>query len=585
MPPFVIPQARPRVQRAPLPGVRQQIRTSPADFGAIEAGLISDIGEQITGVAGSLEQRDIREQRITLARQKEEARLQEEKDKMYANAGKLEFQNTWIAEKNEFLGTTRLGADGTTIKATEWFNKTKDNLMANAKTDRERELLDAKLGPEFTKILQKVTDHEKAQLTLAKTEQNDSLYANAVMQAGQPDSNEIDILDAELTIRDSLNVKTQDMDAETAKKVRAEGMSAFHESVINGKIDSNLEFAKSYSKEVKDELSPEAQVEMQEKLDKESIVQESQQQADKIILEEVTTDKDNLSEQLEKARKIKDSEVRDATVARIKTRHAERAQEKKEGLVKENDDITGKILNAPTWEKAKELANTAPTNEDVKKHLAHANSRWKEKTSKVVTNPVIEERVNHMVTTGEIRTQEQYIRETNGEMSSQDLQKGLKFLAQGGEVGNIQEGKLRSKFTEIMGIVPKEDPFLYKLSRDFIVDQIQATGKPPTDTNIDEWMGQALLTGIETESIKGTGIFGFLEEERPVTLVEALKRRIPFTTEITEDEKRLIVTDMQTENAGRPPGQRLIINAETVERVFLRDEGFTEEQINRIMGL
>jgi hypothetical protein len=572
-----VPVLQQRVAPTALP--TPQLQVAPSGVGAIEAEAIGQIGKQVERFGEVALQEERRAEAISIKAAAEKAKaaaeFQEEQDKFWADNRVLTFQDQLRNLKLEQSTSAPINPKTAVDNFDSGIDKLFKDALKGADNPRKEELLTAKIA----KLRETALNSEQTRAinvwNTAKDRQNDAIIENTVRDAREAHNDPLSLFSLRLTLDDAIMRKTSGMDTDTASNVKDEVVSAFHEGIINEKVVASAEIAQQYYNDNKTEIVPENREAIEETINKEGVLQFAQQKTDEIVLRE--SDRTKWADMARK--ETTDPEKRKALVDSVKTRKKELDQLDKEGAVKADDEITDAIIDAPDLTSAYAQADKAKGKSRMQ-HRAHADARFKEKTSKVTTDPVVEEEANRMVTTGEIRTSQQYIRATAGNMSDSDLQKNLKFLAQGGEVGNIQEGKLRSKFTEIMGVAPKVDPFLYKISRDYIVDQIQATGKPPTDTNIDEWMGQALLSGFETETLDK--VFTF---EREITAVEALRKGVAFTTEITDEEKADIISDMEAFNATQPLGSRLLINADSVERVFLRDEGFNEEQINKIMGL
>jgi hypothetical protein len=399
--PIVIGRAERRVEREPLPGARLTTRAPSAAFGAQEAQAISELGSAIIQT-GEVFQR--REEAANIAAEKERARIaklqaeaQDRKDKMEANELFLEFQGLWRADKSQFMDTQRREADGVTAKATEWTKTTRDALFKKATSDNVRFNLDAKLSPKQTVILDKVSGHESGQMRIAEVELNDSLYTNAVLDAGSPDSIQSEILDSELQAREALRIKTQGMDAETGKKVTTEGMSAFHTSVIEGKIDSQLAFAKSYFDEVKGEMTPEERETTATELET-AITEQSAQAVAKEI--ELTVDDNN---EWNKAvdGKVEDPEIRKQAKAILEAKKKDDDAHDAELIRRERNDTLTEVYNARNLTDALSKAEKAKDPANKEKAIAVAKSRFARKKRDVETNPNVQAAAHDRINAGE----------------------------------------------------------------------------------------------------------------------------------------------------------------------------------------
>ena len=557
-----------RVQRAGIPGGTSNISATAEDFGAIQGRALEKIGAQgrrtlETGV------------RVASALQEQGRKVKHDTDQSIAGNFFLAYSEEARNIENQALNQLKGNARGVPQKTEEALTKLQIESDTRLENDEQRAMFQSLINPLKNSTLRRVDTHTRGQLQAFKKSTFAAMVENNAEYGAVHIGDEQARSDAEFNIRLSVAQGNEGASAEELKALEGAVVSGMYVNGITLLMATDAQQAKTVFDQNKEKISADKRDDLEIAINKEDVSQTSKIQATNIMAEF-----DDFEQQIELAREIEDADLSDATVARIKTRQKEIKQLKKENLVKENDTITGRVLDAKTLEQALEAANDAPTEADKKLHIAHANARFKEKTEKVVTDPTIEEEVNRAVTQGKIKTSEHYIRSTKGKMSSKDIQKGLKFLSQDGEVGGVKEPALRSKFTELMNKTPREDPHTYKLARDFVIDQIVATGKPATPTNIDEWMGQALLSGFETESLDK-----FFSFDTETTLVEAIERRVPFTTEITEIERTNIVSDIQALNATLPLNERINITEDYIEIIFLRDEGFSEEQIRTIMGL
>lgn len=409
MPEYRIPQMQRRVSIAPLPGVRQDIRTTQGEFGGAEAQAIYDIGGILKDVSTEFERRDVEKTKYQLKldveRKKAELELQERKDKMNAQAGALEFTDAWRVEKNKFKSNMRLEADGITQKAIEWYNKTENSLMSKTKTNRERDILKSLLGPERTKLLDNISKHEFEQLRLAEVELNDSIYANAVMDAGAPDSTDIDRVDAELKAINALNIKYKDYDSETRLKGVAEGMSAFHESIIEGKLVVDLPFAKKYFKENKKAILTKEREALRKQIRKETIKQTAQNIAISIPLKEEDTTK--WRERIDQ--ETDDEEIKKAAWLILEAKKKDQESHDAEIKQREYTDGLNAVMNADNLEDARAKADLITDPEDRLKALKVADSLYEKKKKEVETDRNVQAQVYDKIDTGQINTVEQLI--------------------------------------------------------------------------------------------------------------------------------------------------------------------------------
>jgi hypothetical protein len=434
-----VPVAERRVTAEPLPGARLDVRGTRGAFGSQEAQAITELGRVVGKVGAQVEER---EAKIELARKKEAADLQERKDKMYANSAKLEYQQKYADNSNQFLAPARLNADGVSQKYKEWHAKAQDDILSRATTEREKQLIRAGLDTEFTKNYIKTVDHENKQLQLAETELNDSIFTNAVKSVGLADSNEIDILDGELVARKSLDEKVKGMDAQTAKKVKAEGMSEFHESVVEGKLVSNLEFARSYFNETKADINPKEREALRKAIREATVTQTAQNIADKIS----ATQDDRLTWDSHVPLMTKDKEIQDAAKEILSAKKKD-ADAHEDELVK-RDYLEGldNVLNAKNLEDGVMKANLIENPENRLKAIKVANSLHERKKRDIETKIPVYADVIDRINQGEFDTATELL-EFYPDLSNADYQKLVNELdsyQKEQKTGKKAEGKVIS---------------------------------------------------------------------------------------------------------------------------------------------
>jgi hypothetical protein len=526
--PIIIPRAERRVERQPLPGVSQTVRATPAAFGAPQAQAISELGSAIIQAGEAIERRDvaagIRAGKERVALQKAQAEVQDRKDKMEANDLFLEFQGKWRTDKSQFMDTQRREADGVTTKATEWTQTTKDELFKKATSDNVRFNLDVKLNPKITTILDKVSGHEVGQLRIAEVELNDNLYANAVLDAGSPDSIQSEILDTELQAREALRIKTQGMDSETAKKVTTEGMSAFHTAVIDGKIESNLAFASSYFDEVKSEMTPEERETASTEI-KEATTEQSARELAKNI--ELTVDDNNEWNNAVDTR-TKDIEVRKQAKVLLDAKKKDEAAHDAELIRRERNDVLTDVFNARNLTDALLKANNAKDPANKEKAIAVAESRFARKNRDVETNPNVQADALDRINAGEF-TEIADLLQFYPDLSSGDynnlISRLQSHLTEARTGKPVKEGAVKYNTAKTAYETVKEraydvedDAKEFTFMLDALDKEAQKLGR---DLTASEARRAAAITLVDGEAITG-GAFG----DPDMTLFEATQENV-----------------------------------------------------------
>jgi hypothetical protein len=584
--PLKVPQRERQVALQPLPAARQISPAGAADFGALEAEAIGKIGGQVERLGRTAVAVEEREELLA-------AQFKEERDKLLADNALVEFKDNLRSQKQIFFNRRGIDAHGVHNESNEYIEKLKKEMKAKMENDEIRTLFEARTTTSRELLLNQTITHEASEFKKLKDDNINANIDNSILDASnaasEPNSGLVidsAMLDLEFAL--DQKVESEGMTSAAAKNFKDEKRSTFHLSVLNRKVALNAVDAKEYYDKNKKQIAPDKRDNTEIVIENSLIEEESKEITNVIFIQE-----SDFIKQTETAfdlpeRNDHEEAVKKEVKKKLKVKQDETNQLTAEKRNEVLDNTTESIKIANSLGEANDAISTLKANRhdlgittaQINGLEGYANSRFKAKKEKIVTDPVVKERIDRLVTQGKITTLNQYIREAGGKLSQEDLEKASGFIAKGGQVGNVQEGKLRSKFNEIMNMAPKEDPFLYKLARDYVVDQVKATGKDPTDTNIDEWMGEALLSGFETETLDK-----LFTIERQITVIEAIERGVPFTTEITEDEKADITADLKAHNSKSLPEDRIRISNESVEIIFLRDQGFTDEQIRQIMFL
>lgn len=449
-----IPIAERRVGREGLPAIQQQRSVSAG--GQEVAQAITQLGGVVEKIGEQIERKEVAENKALLQAQKEALELQERKDKMYSDATTLEYRQKWSDEKDKFLGVQRLNADGISKKFTDWYAKTSSTLIGKGTNPRQKELIRASLDTEFTANYEKVKDHESNQLRLTEKELKQSLFDNAKNTAGSPDSNALDILNEELTARDALDELYKDHDPASKDKLKAEGISSFHESVVNGKLINDLDFAKKYFKEAKGEILPGPREELRKSIHEQDVRQTSIKIADKVS----DTEKDSANWVQRVDILTKDEEIRDKAKEILKARKKDADAHDAELTKREFTDTLDLVIKANNLEDGIAKANTIQDPENRLKAINVANSIHERKKRDVETDFKVWADVKDRIHAGEFKNTTELLEffpsfsASDFKVLSNELDAYLTEQKSGKKVddGAIKHSTLKDAFSVALGV-------------------------------------------------------------------------------------------------------------------------------------
>ncbi len=246
------------------------------------------------------------------------------------------------------------------------------------------------------------------------------------------------------------------------------------------------------------------------KLHEAQVRQDSQKEADIIM-----TKKPGFEDQLNAARDIKDPEVRDATVARIKARHDEINKIINEKNQNIQNGLANGIENAPSSESAMDIALSAPTQEMSSSLMTYA--RAVHKVEAVSTNYTELEKARAKIDNGDITSIEQLGVEYMP-LVGKKWDSLVKYFNEGGNRGQIKDNTLstaiqfRKKDFDPKG--DEDDAQVLQEVREFVEKNIEP-GQFATDKVVNDLVSTALMSGERMG-----GGFGYGDD---ATYIEAFK--------------------------------------------------------------
>ena len=351
-----------KVQPAAAPAAGISVQTSAADFGGIEAGLIKDIGrgvQQVGEIAQRREEVEERE-RVVLEKEQEKKRLahQEKVDKLRANEAVVQFQDELRGLRpvhRSRTGSQAIGITNTAIKDIEKLRKQFGDVLVN---DRQKELFAARIAKEREVYADQTSRYELDETNRAEQENIDARINNAIIDAANFADDPLARFSKRLDLDIALIDKTQGMDGDQAKNVKAEAVSAYQEGVVNQLVMADPVLAKEYYENHKDEIVPESREGIEDTIEKLLIEDESEQTANTIIAQD-----DNFINQKEAVNKLPDKTDYEKEVKKAAREKIDVSQKQLKQLDKEKRDevlfnTRERIIGAKDLTEALKAVNT-----------------------------------------------------------------------------------------------------------------------------------------------------------------------------------------------------------------------------------
>lgn len=368
---------------------------------------------------------------------------------------------------------------------------------------------------------------------------------------------------------------------DTAVKNQKSGITA--EAVIRLANDSPDTAKFWYQKAEKDNVFiHKDSVRVEDAISKGDFRVQSQAHTDQIMLKHG----DDMESAFKEARKLNDPKIRDNVIKRVKARFAEQKRIDKETNYKITDRLTGHVASSTTFDEAMNFTSQAPTGKAQKQLEKYA--RWKfgiSKTSgKGISNPVklqeLKERIDGSVQKNipyekQIRDVAQIEREYGPYISKAELNQGIKYFTDDGNIQFVTRSKLKPLFEELTEYTVKEKPESYAHFVEFVTRQLEG-GEKPTETDLRRYASGYFMEG---EKAGPGGIFGYLfsgetnyGEDMPYHEARE-KGVVSGWLPVLDDAQRIEVEDaIKMENSQRnKEGKRsILVNDRNLRRFYKR---------------
>lgn len=274
----------------------------------------------------------------------------------------------------------------------------------------------------------------------------------------------------------------------------------------NGNVDKARELLESSKDELKGAYLP-----LKELVDQQDIVEQSQTEADRIM---ATVQGEGA--QLKEARAITDSEVRDATLSRVKTYQQDNQRIANNNKQKQSDDITNEAIDlfraGGTKTQFDSLVDKTRDPDTRKELLRLSNYYYPDpKDPKPVKTDFLkfidaQKSIDLGLQQGSPISDEKLIRTYQPFMTASDMEELIKYSKNGGNIGDMSKADADRWFKFYTEKKPEERPEAYGTYWNYLKDQLEPGKKPTTDDYkkwSDEW--------FTSEGVTPDGGFAFFD--------------------------------------------------------------------------
>lgn len=284
------------------------------------------------------------------------------------------FRSSTRNKFNELRNRSGGDAHGVTEEYENWHQKEIGRIMSDLGNDRQRQLFELMYIPHREQDLDSLSRHEavqhRANMQSSLTGAVDRLQADIRMDPFNTER--IDLADVEIEESFKLAYPGLDKSAEINQAKAAIRIAALQEML--DPETGNPAMAKQMLKEWKDELGG-AYKKLKKSVDSANTKAMGQAHADRIM-----GGHDKYQDQLKAARKIKNPDVRDDTVKRIKARHAEQKEIERIQTEERRDLKTAQVMQIRQQGLGREKALDLIQTEDDRKAIAPlVRALWGEK--------------------------------------------------------------------------------------------------------------------------------------------------------------------------------------------------------------
>ena len=228
------------------------------------------------------------------------------------------FDNDWRDMESEGLNRKGSNAFGLTDESIKWWDETKSKYAATLDNDDQRRAFNIQTGRKRDSRLRRLMGHESLQRDVSLTNSVNAKITSTIEHAAlNPFDNEA-IRSAHISIRQTILSQSNRLgwDAEVLNAETATKLNALHTWVIDALIETDAGEARAYYNSFKHEVLDRSTIEKNIKIA--TFKNLAQTTTDNIV-----ADGNDFSEQIEKARNIKEPDLRDEVLNRVKTHQTE----------------------------------------------------------------------------------------------------------------------------------------------------------------------------------------------------------------------------------------------------------------------
>ena len=471
-------------QVAPVTRTRRIARsgTSAAAFGAPEAQAAAQFASQVTSIA-----------QIGL---REELKLEAEEKRKKQIANTRSRVNLARAQDRDYMANLRAkkGKSGSTVydQAQIDFEEKFKNRVSEIEDPKERVLFEQAYSPHMNHNLDIASNHQFRETEIYNKETKFSLIEQEYADASANKHDHNFVTDSANIVKMQTRELYQDMGKEIADRKVAEATSSFHATMVgaysqdaNGYISAN-----KYYQDNKDEIDGTVQIQIEKDLSNMRLTEASQIKTDRIV---VSTD--DYTEQLEAARAIKDPELRDRTVERVKVRHNEDANKRRVAKQVQYEGAIDKILDVHQRGRSQEEALVIANKLEGQSRLdAIKVTKWtyasSEKKAKVVTDQAVVMQVKEGIDNGKVTTPNQIQTMLAGKATPGDNKSTVDYLAKGGNKQGLKDSKVRSMYKNLFQQKPDDEPECKYKPHTTTANITDNPFRPPQPHEMRKWYGQ-----------------------------------------------------------------------------------------------
>lgn len=474
-----------QVKAAPAPFIPQKSNMPVSK----SSGASSEFGRTIAAVGDKAAGLYIKQQKD----------MDERADKAAAKDAYVLFGDTLRKYETDYRNREKNNARGSTSEAQKDIDETMFKMSGALENDRQRELFKTLANSRRGSFLDTQADYESRQLKAWDLESSNAMADEAVQYAAENPYDKKIISDMEKQIDVAVDTAMPGSSGESVKNRREAQITKLHEAVINAMAVNDAAGAKKYYEENKKSIDGTSYYGIESKLKTVGVKQASQIKADEIV-----ASGKSYEDQLEVARNIKDPEIRDATVSRLKVRKQETTAIEKEQRQKSLDATTGEILDlhkaGGSYEAARDLALGVANGGD-RERLRQTVDRLFLKADGVTRTDKYDELMeridNKAHKKGPINSVPQMVREYSHYLSNKDFTFAQNYWKSGGNIGGVTDARAKSIYKTLTGEGTAKKEFnidKYNSIWNHVVENLPE-GRKITDVELKELINQGLIAG------------------------------------------------------------------------------------------